>query len=55
MLDLNVLIVLGGLALVVLLTALSSRSAQRFWEKCRNRLSCPPTQERINQGNAESR
>jgi len=55
MLDLNILIALGALAVVVLISALSSRSARRLWDKCRTMLSCPPTQERITRGKSEYR
>jgi len=55
MLDLNLIVALGGFALVVLISALSSRSGKRLWDKCRTMLSCPPTQERITRGKSEYR
>ena len=55
MLYLNLLVALGGFALVVLISALSGRSGRRLWEKCRTMLSCPPTQERITRGKSQSR
>ena len=53
--DPNLLVALAGLAIVVLVTVLSSRSGRRLWDRCRELLSCPPTQERITKGKSESR